>query len=202
MEGGAISADAGKATYGAAEMHKSPLLHPQPQPIVGARMADADEEPRATEIVPQIITVKGGEDVAMEVMSYGGNGWAVFIMSADGTVCNVTLHQPASPHETVIHEGFFDIVSLSGSYLPSKANGMSSGKGVFAISLVGADGRIFGGGLAGPLIAASPVQVVIGRFATDEEEESKQDVASGTPGATEPSDSSNGSSSDPGSPSN
>uniref|UniRef100_A0A453QVX4 AT-hook motif nuclear-localized protein n=1 Tax=Aegilops tauschii subsp. strangulata TaxID=200361 RepID=A0A453QVX4_AEGTS len=142
------------------------------------------------------------QDVAMEVKSYGGNGWAVFIMSAEGAVSNVTLHQPASPLETVIHKGCFDIVSMTGSYLPSKTDGVSSLKGGFAISLVGADGRIFGGGLAGPLIAASPVQVVIGRFAAGEKEETKQDVASGTPGATEPSDSPSGSSSDPGSPSN
>ena len=40
----------------------------------------------------------------MEVKSYGGNGWAVFIMSAEGAVSNVTLHQPASPLEIVIHE--------------------------------------------------------------------------------------------------
>ena len=58
-------------------------------------------------------------------------------------------------------QGCFDIVSMTGSYLPSKTDGVSSLKGGFAISLVGADGRIFGGGLAGPLIAASPVQVTI-----------------------------------------
>ncbi|KAF7093980.1 hypothetical protein CFC21_096345 [Triticum aestivum] len=194
--GGAIPAGAGKAAYGDG-MHKSPL-HPQPQPTVDARLADAEQEPCGTVIVPQIIIVKGGQDVAMEVKSYGGNGWAVFIMSAEGAVSNVTLHQPASPLETVMHKGCFDIVSMTGSYLPSKTDGVSSLKGGFAISLVGADGRIFGGGLAGPLIAASSVQVIIGRFAADEKEDIKQDVASGT----EPSDSPNGSSSGPGSPSN
>ncbi|KAM3195004.1 hypothetical protein ACQJBY_071209 [Aegilops geniculata] len=198
--GGAIPAGAGKAAYGAG-MPKSPL-HPQPQPTLGARLADAELEPCGAEIVPQIIIVQGGQDVAMEIKSYGGNGWAVFIMSAEGAVSNVTLHQPASPLETVIHKGCFDIVSMTGSYLPSKTDGVSSLKGGFAISLVGADGRIFGGGLAGPLIAASRVQVVIGRFAADEKEEMKQDVANGTPDATEPSDSASGSSSDPASPSN
>lgn len=155
----------------------------------------------------------------MKVMSYCGNGWAVFIMSAEGAVRNVTLKQPASSCGTVIYEGYFDIVSLSGVYVPSKSNGLSTLKGGFSISLVGHDGRLFGGGLAGPLIAASPVQVVIGRFAADEKEEIKQDVASGrvaadekeeikqdvasgTPGATTPTAGPNEPSSGPGSPSN
>ena len=58
-------------------------------------------------------------------------------------------------------QGYFDIVSLSGVYLLSKSNGLSTLKGGFSISLVGHDGSLFGGGLAGPLIAASPVQVTI-----------------------------------------
>lgn len=35
------------------------------------------------------------------------------------------------------------------------------------ISVAGPDGRVFGDGSAGPLIAASPVQVVIGMFLAD-----------------------------------
>ncbi|EMS53351.1 hypothetical protein TRIUR3_19795 [Triticum urartu] len=154
-------------------------------------------EPDATGFVPQVITIQGGEDVAAKVISYCGNGWAVCILSAEGAVCNVTLKQPASSCGTVIYEvcfivfawnlytgnpflvGYFDIVSLSGMYLLSKSNGLSTLKGGFSISLVGHDGSLFGGGLAGPLIAASPVQVVFGRFAADEKEEIKQDVASG-----------------------
>ncbi|KAF7099701.1 hypothetical protein CFC21_101304 [Triticum aestivum] len=136
-------------------------------------------EPGATGFVPQVITIQGGEDVAAKVMSYCGNGWAVFILSAEGAVRNVTLKQPASSPGTVIYEGYFDIVSLSGVYLLSKSNGVSTLKGGFSISLVGHDGSLFGGGLAGPLIAASPVQVVFGRFAADEKEEIKQDVAIG-----------------------
>lgn len=135
-------------------------------------------------------------------MSYCGNVWAVFILSADGAVRNVTLKQPASSCGTVIYEGYFDIVSLSGVYLPSKSNGLSTLKGGFSISLVGHDDRVFGGGLAGSLIAASPVQVVIGRFLADEKEEIKQDVASGTPGATTPTAAPNESSSGPGGPPN
>ncbi|KAM3207949.1 hypothetical protein ACQJBY_062931 [Aegilops geniculata] len=142
-------------------------------------------EPGATGFAPQVITIQGGEDVAAKVMSYCGNGWAVFILSAEGAVRNVTLKQPAPSRGTVIYEGYFDIVTLSGMYLLSKSNGLSTLKGGFSISLVGHDGSLFGGGLAGPLIAASPVQVVIGRFAADEKEEIKQDMTSGRLAADE-----------------
>ena len=55
-------------------------------------------------------------------------------------------------------QGYFEILSLSGSYQPC-TNGMSSRTGGLSVSLAGLGGRLFGGGVAGPLTAASPVQV-------------------------------------------
>jgi hypothetical protein len=51
------------------------------------------------------------------------------------------------------------MLSLSGSYQPSETDGMSSDTGGLSVSLASLDGRIFGGRVAGPLTAASPVQV-------------------------------------------
>jgi hypothetical protein len=56
-------------------------------------------------------------------------------------------------------QGYFEMLSLCGSYQPSETNDMSSRTGGLSISLASLDGRFFGGGVAGPLIAASPVQV-------------------------------------------
>ena len=56
-------------------------------------------------------------------------------------------------------QGYFEILCLSGLYQPPETNGMSSLTGGLSVSLAGLDGRVFGGGVAGPLIAASPVQV-------------------------------------------
>ncbi|XP_045087255.1 AT-hook motif nuclear-localized protein 2-like [Aegilops tauschii subsp. strangulata] len=122
--------------------------------------------PAATGLIPQVITVQGGEDVTTKVLSYCGNGLAVHIFSANGAVRNVTLQQANSPHErcALNMQGCFRILSLSGLYLPSKTNELSTRKGGLAISFSSPDGRVFGGGSAGPLIAASPVQVVIGTF--------------------------------------
>lgn len=131
---------------------------------------------------PEVITIQVGEDIATKVMSFYGNGWAVCILSAHGVVSNVTLRQGASSHETVIYEGYFEILSLSGSYQPSKTDGMCSRRG--GLLLAGLDGRLFGGGVAGPLTAASPVQVVIGRFPVNEKKKLKQAMTSGIPGAS------------------
>ncbi|XBH97819.1 hypothetical protein VPH35_127434 [Triticum aestivum] len=123
--------------------------------------------PAATGLIPKVITVQGGEDVTTKVLSYCGNGLAVHIFSAHGVVRNVTLRHTNSPYERVVYEGCFRILSLSGLYVPSKTNELSTRKGGLGISFSSPDGRVFGGGSAGPLIAASPVQVVIGTFLAD-----------------------------------
>ena len=58
-------------------------------------------------------------------------------------------------------QGYFEILSLSGSYQPSEINGMSSRTrtGGLIVSLAALGGHVFGGGVAGALIAASPVKV-------------------------------------------
>ncbi|GAB2294081.1 hypothetical protein Dimus_028298 [Dionaea muscipula] len=48
--------------------------------------------------------------------------------------------------------------------MPNNDGAMKSRSGGISVALAGPDGRVFGGGLAGILVAASPVQVVIGSF--------------------------------------
>lgn len=56
-------------------------------------------------------------------------------------------------------QGRFEILSLSGSILLSESGGQRSRTGGLSVSLAGPDGRVLGGGVAGLLTAASPVQV-------------------------------------------
>jgi hypothetical protein len=56
-------------------------------------------------------------------------------------------------------QGLFKILSLAGSYTLSNSSGLSSRIGGLIVSLAGPDGRLFGGSVNGPFIAASPVQV-------------------------------------------
>ncbi|KAH9647493.1 at-hook motif nuclear-localized protein 3 [Citrus sinensis] len=114
---------------------------------------------------PHVLTVNAGEDVTMKVMSFSQQGSrAICILSANGTISNVTLRQPTSSGGTLTYEGRFEILSLSGSYMPSDNGGTKSRSGGMSVSLAGPDGRVVGGGLAGFLIAAGPVQVVVGSF--------------------------------------
>lgn len=117
---------------------------------------------------PHIITVKAGEDVASKIMAFSQQGSrTVCILSANGAICNVTLRQPATSGGTVTYEGRFEIISLSGSFLLTESDGTRSRTGGLSVSLAGSDGRVLGGGVAGMLMAATPVQVVVGSFLSE-----------------------------------
>ncbi|XP_068647285.1 AT-hook motif nuclear-localized protein 10-like [Aristolochia californica] len=126
---------------------------------------------------PHVITVKAGEDVSSKIMSFSQHGpRAVCILSANGAISNVTLRQAATSGGTVTYEGRFEILSLSGSFLLSESGGQRSRTGGLSVSLAGPDGRVLGGGVAGLLTAASPVQVVVGSFIADGRKESKPTI--------------------------
>ncbi|KAL9373094.1 hypothetical protein Peur_035338 [Populus x canadensis] len=127
-----------------------------------------------TNFMPHVITVNAGEDVTMKVMSFSQQGArAICILSANGTISNVTLRQPTSSGGTLTYEGRFEILSLSGSFMPSENGGTKGRSGGMSVSLAGPDGRVVGGGLAGLLVAAGPVQVVVGSFLLGHQQESK-----------------------------
>ena len=76
-------------------------------------------------------------------------------------------------------QGRFEILALSGSFLVTESGGTRSRTGGLSVSLAGPDGRVIGGGVAGMLMAASPVQVVsvfcYGRKSTKISEEKKKE---------------------------
>ncbi|KAJ7513909.1 hypothetical protein O6H91_23G019500 [Diphasiastrum complanatum] len=114
---------------------------------------------------PHVITIAAGEDVATKIMSFSQIGSrALCVLSANGAISNVTLRQTATSGGTVTYEGRFEILSLSGSFLLTEDSGTRSRTGGLSVSLAGPDGRVVGGGVAGMLTAASPVQVVVGSF--------------------------------------
>ncbi|KAJ6714580.1 AT-HOOK MOTIF NUCLEAR-LOCALIZED PROTEIN 9 [Salix viminalis] len=123
---------------------------------------------------PHIITVNAGEDVTMKVISFSQQGpRAICILSANGVISSVTLRQPDSSGGTLTYEGRFEILSLSGSFMPTETGGTRSRSGGMSVSLASPDGRVVGGGVAGLLVAASPVQVVVGSFLAGNQHEQK-----------------------------
>ncbi|PIA25684.1 hypothetical protein AQUCO_10900019v1 [Aquilegia coerulea] len=122
-------------------------------------------------LTAHVITVKDGEDVLSKIMSFSQHGpRAVCILSANGAISNVALRQAATSGGTVTYEGRFEILSLSGSFSLSESGGQRIRTGGLSVTLAGPDGRVFGGGVAGLLTAASPVQVVVGSFKADGKE--------------------------------
>ncbi|KAJ3703742.1 hypothetical protein LUZ61_007447 [Rhynchospora tenuis] len=114
---------------------------------------------------PHVVTIPTGEDVATRILSFSQKGpRSICILSANGSISNVTLRQPGSCGGTLTYEGRFEILSLSGSFTLSENGGARSRTGGLSISLAGPDGRVVGGGVAGLLLAASPIQVVVGSF--------------------------------------
>ncbi|AQK58316.1 AT-hook motif nuclear-localized protein 10 [Zea mays] len=114
---------------------------------------------------PHVITVQAGEDVASKIMSFSQHGThGVCVLSANGSISNVTLRQTATSGRTVTYEGQFEILSLSGSFFLAEDGVQRSRNGSLSVSLAGPDGRLLGGGVAGLLVAASPVQIVLGSF--------------------------------------
>ncbi|XP_068669718.1 AT-hook motif nuclear-localized protein 10-like [Aristolochia californica] len=165
---------------------------------------------------PHIITVKAGEDVASKIMAFSQQGSrTVCILSANGAICNVTLRQPATSGGTVTYEGRFEIISLSGSFLLTESGGTRSRTGGLSVSLAGSDGRVLGGGVAGMLMAATPVQVVVGSFISDSKKSKPESANRESPSAgiqmagmgpvtaaSPPSQGTSSESSEPGSPIN
>jgi hypothetical protein len=76
-------------------------------------------------------------------------------------------------------QGRFEILSLSGSFMPSENGGTKGRSGGMSVSLAGPDGRVVGGGLAGLLVAAGPVQVHYSIRRSNEKEIRKRSSAAG-----------------------
>ncbi|KAF5734863.1 putative DNA-binding protein ESCAROLA [Tripterygium wilfordii] len=115
--------------------------------------------PVGANFTPHIITVNSGEDVTMKIISFSQQGpRAICVLCANGVISSVTLRQPDSSGGTLTYEGRFEILSLSGSFMPNESGGTRSRTGGMSVSLASPDGRVVGGGVAGLLVAASPVQ--------------------------------------------
>ncbi|XVF55633.1 hypothetical protein PTKIN_Ptkin06aG0052100 [Pterospermum kingtungense] len=117
------------------------------------------------DFTPHVVTVNTGEDVAGKILSFSQKGpRGICVLSANGAVSNVTIRQPGSSGGILTYEGRFEILSLTGSFTVIDTGGVKSRTGGLSVSLAGPDGRVIGGGLAGILVAASPIQIVVGSF--------------------------------------
>ncbi|CAK9182651.1 unnamed protein product [Ilex paraguariensis] len=109
-----------------------------------------------------ILEVSSGCDVFESVATYARKRQrGICVLSGSGTVTNVSLRQPAAAGTVATLHGRFEILSLSGSFLPPPA---PPGATSLTIYLAGGQGQIVGGNVVGALIASGPVIVMAGSF--------------------------------------
>lgn len=109
-----------------------------------------------------ILEVSSGSDVFDSVAAYARKRQrGICVLSGSGTVTNVTLRQPAGAGAIVTLHGRFEILSLSGSFLPPPA---PPGATSLTIYLAGGQGQVVGGNVVGALIASGPVIVIGSSF--------------------------------------
>ncbi|CAN1233416.1 AT-hook motif nuclear-localized protein 14 [Linum perenne] len=122
---------------------------------------------------PHMIYVAPGEDVALKTNMFMQQSKSeTCVLSASGVISSATIRQPTMSGGNLTYEGRFDIISLSGSYIRTELGGRTGG---LSICMSNNDNQIIGGGLSGPLIAASSVQVIVGTFTLD----NKKDAGNG-----------------------
>ncbi|KAJ4848006.1 AT-hook motif nuclear-localized protein 23 [Turnera subulata] len=109
-----------------------------------------------------ILEVGNGCDVFECVANYARRRQrGICILSGAGTVTNVSIRQPAAAGAIVTLHGRFEILSLSGSFLPPPA---PPGATSLTIFLAGGQGQVVGGSVVGELTAAGPVIVIAASF--------------------------------------
>lgn len=135
-----------------------------------------------------VMEVAAGADIADCIAQFARRRQrGVCVLSGAGAVANVTLHQPSAPGSVVALHGQFDILSLTGAFLPGPAPPGTTGLSVY---LAGLQGQVVGGSVVGALVASGPVMVVAATFSNatyerlplEEEEDAHISIApSGSP---------------------
>jgi len=109
-----------------------------------------------------VLEISDGCDVGESVATFAsGRQEGICVLSGSGTVTNVTLRQPTAPGAIVSLHGRFEILSLSGAFLPPPVPPDATG---LTIYLAGGHGQVLGGSVVGALVASGPVIINAASF--------------------------------------
>ncbi|XP_037424858.1 AT-hook motif nuclear-localized protein 18-like [Triticum dicoccoides] len=114
----------------------------------------------ASALRAHVLEVAAGCDVVDCVAAFARRRQVgVCVLSGTGAVANVSVRQPGGAVATLA--GCFDILSLSGSFLPPPAPPSATGLTVY---VSGGQGQVVGGTVAGALVASGPVVIMAASF--------------------------------------
>ncbi|KAI5428723.1 AT-hook motif nuclear-localized protein 9 isoform X2 [Lathyrus oleraceus] len=114
---------------------------------------------------PFMVNIASGEDITPKILEFSQmRARALCVISAHGRVSSVTLRQPSTQGGTIKHEGDFDILCMSGSFMPTESGSLLNRTGGISVILSNPDGSLFGGRVDGLLAASGPVKVMVGTF--------------------------------------
>ncbi|XP_047335362.1 AT-hook motif nuclear-localized protein 16-like [Impatiens glandulifera] len=129
-----------------------------------------------------------GEDICSKLYWYATNMQKnICVISATGSISEVTLQKGDNYLATIKYEGFYKVVTLAGLILPIKPNTTGSTiaakQGGLMVSFEGEDGRSVNGLVSSSLIAYEKVEVLAsvyayrpGEYKTWEEMESSESI--------------------------
>ncbi|CAM0912643.1 unnamed protein product [Alopecurus aequalis] len=114
----------------------------------------------ASALRAHVLEVAAGCDVVESVAAFARRRQVgVCVLSGTGAVTNISVRQPNAG--VVSLAGSFDILSLSGSFLPPPAPPSATGLTVY---VSGGQGQVVGGAVAGALVASGPVIIMAASF--------------------------------------
>jgi predicted DNA-binding protein with PD1-like motif len=109
-----------------------------------------------------VLEISSGGDIVECIATFANRRHrGVSVLSGSGIVTNVTLRQPAAPGGVITLQGRFELLSLSGAFLPAPSPPGTTGLTVY---LAGGQGQVVGGTVAGALVASGPVMVIAATF--------------------------------------
>ncbi|KAK6933133.1 PPC domain [Dillenia turbinata] len=109
-----------------------------------------------------VLEISSGSDIVESIATFAQRRHrGVSVLSGSGIVTNVTLRQPAAPGAVISLQGRFEILSLSGAFLPAPSPAGATG---LTIYLAGGQGQVVGGIVVGALMASGPVMIIAATF--------------------------------------
>ncbi|KAE9591279.1 hypothetical protein Lal_00038510 [Lupinus albus] len=110
-----------------------------------------------------VLEISSGSDVVETIATFANRRHrGVSVLSGSGIVTNVTLGQPTAPGGVITLNGRFEILTLSGAFLPAPS---PPGATRLTVYLAGGQGQVVGGTVVGSLVASGPAIVIAATFA-------------------------------------